>query len=222
MNVRRAQFEGVHDDLVHQPDERRVRIDRAAVVINLDRFDFALRQFLDHVLEAAVLHSLFLRAAVILVQRGFNVLLRRHFRVNFRAQQMRQRINRVDVRRIGDGDDDLVFGFENRNDAVFFCDVARDDGDDFVLDSHSAKLDDFRAELRRLGLRHVRRADDFVGDKKIHHAHAGSLSLGARGSNLLGGHKAEVHQQVQKIIVFFSHDSKPPANPHAAVQKDYN
>ena len=67
-----------------------------------------------------------------------------------------------------------------------------------------AEVDDFRAELRGLGLGHVRRADDFVGDQIIHHAHA--AGFGARLGDLVGVGEAEVNQQVQKIIVFFCHD----------------
>ena len=65
-------------------------------------------------------------------------------------------------------------------------------------------MDDFRAELRGLGLRHVRRADDLVRDQKIHHAHA--AGFGACPGDLIGIGEAEVNQQVQQIIVFFCHD----------------
>ena len=118
---------------------------------------------------------------------------------------MRQRINRVQVGRVGDGDGDLVFIFEDGDDAVFSCDVTRDDGNDLVFNFHAAELDDFRAELRGLGLRHVRRADDVVGQQQIHHAHAGGLGLRASLGDLPGVCEAEVHQQIHKIVVFFSH-----------------
>jgi len=78
---------------------------------------------------------------------------------------MGERINRVQVGRVGDGHGHLAFVFENGDDAVFFGDVARDDGDDIVLDLHVRKVDDFRAELRGLGLRHVTGADDLVRDQ---------------------------------------------------------
>ena len=45
-----------------------------------------------------------------------------------------QRINRVQVGRVGDGDGDFAVGFENGDDAVFFGDVAGNDGDDFVVE----------------------------------------------------------------------------------------
>ena len=43
MNVRGAHLEGIHDDLVHQPDERRIRVHRPAIVIQpaLRHLDFA-------------------------------------------------------------------------------------------------------------------------------------------------------------------------------------
>ena len=132
-------------------------------------------------------------------------VLRGHPQFDFRVEQMRQRVNRVEVGRIGDGDGDLALGFEDRDDAVFFGEMAGDDGDDVVGNLQSAQLDHFRAELRGLGLRHVRRADEFVGQQQIHHAHARSLGLRPRLGDLLGGYEAEVHQQIHQIIVLFSH-----------------
>ena len=41
----------------------------------------------------------------------------------------------------------------------------------------TAEVDDFRAELRGLGLGDVRRADDLVGQQQIHHADAGSFGF---------------------------------------------
>ena len=83
--------------------------------------------------------------------------------------------------------------------------MARDDGNDFVGDSQAGELDDLRAELRGLGLRDIGGADDFVGHQQVHHSHAGGLGLPAGVGDLFGVHGAEVHQQVQQIIVFFSH-----------------
>ena len=76
---------------------------------------------------------------------------------------MRQRVNGVQIRRIGNGHSHLAVTFENRNDAVFFCDVARDDGNDIVGNPQLAELNNLRAELGRLGLCHIRLANDFVG-----------------------------------------------------------
>ena len=42
-----------------------------------------------------------------------------------------------------------------------------------------AEVDDFRAEMRGLGLGDVRRPDDLVGHQQVHHAHAGRLRLRA-------------------------------------------
>jgi hypothetical protein len=203
VDVRCAQLEGVHDDLVHQPDERRIGVHRRAVVVRLADLHLAQRQFLDHVLERAVGQRLFFRA-IILVQRRLDVRLRRHAQFNLRAQQVRQRINRVQVGRVGDGHRHLVVGFEQGQDAVFLGDVAGDDGDDVILDFHRAEIDDFRAELRGLGLCHIRRADGLVRDQVIYHAHA--AGFGARPGDHVGIGEAEVNQQIQKIIVFFCHD----------------
>ncbi len=76
-----------------------------------------------------------------------------HAQFDFRVEQMRQRVNGVQVGRVGNGDGDLALGFEDGNDAVFFGDVARNDGDDVVGNLHSGQLHHFRAELRGLGLR---------------------------------------------------------------------
>ena len=55
VDVRRAQLERVHDELVHQPDERRIAIHIRAVVGWLgDVIHLVHRQFLDHVLERAI------------------------------------------------------------------------------------------------------------------------------------------------------------------------
>ena len=87
MNVRGAQFERVRDDLVHQPDERRVRVHHRTVVAHFagGHFDFALGQFLD-----GLVHHRVALAAVIFAQRGLNVLLRGHAQFDFRVQQMGQ------------------------------------------------------------------------------------------------------------------------------------
>ena len=93
---------------------------------------------------------------------------------------MRERVNGVQVRRVGDGHGDLAVAFENGDDAVFFGDVARDDGNDVVGNLQAAELNDFRAELGGLGLGDIRRADELVGQQQVHHAHAGSFGfLGA-------------------------------------------
>ena len=107
MDVRRAQFEGVHDDLVHEPDERRVGFHSAPSSSALPTSTSFIGQFLDHVLERAVGHRLFFRA-VIFVQRRLDVRLGSDLRIDFRAEQMRQRINGVEVGGIGEGDRHLV------------------------------------------------------------------------------------------------------------------
>ena len=107
---------------------------------------------------------------------------------------MRQRVNRIQVGRVGNGHGHLALGLEDGNDAVFFGDVARNDGDDVVGNLDAGQLNHFRAELRRLGLGHVRRANELVGQHQIHHAHARRLGFGARSGDLLGVHEAEVHQ----------------------------
>jgi len=204
VDVRCAQLEGVYDDLIYQPNERRVRVHRPAVVSQSGddgRVNFALREIQNGLVNGRVA-----AAAVIAAKRGLDVRLRRHAQFDFRVEQMRQRVNGVQVGRVGNGNGDLALGFEDGNDAVFFGDVARNDGNDVVGNLYSSQLNNFRAELRGLGLGHVRRANELVGQHQIHHAHARSLGFGARLGDLLGGHKAEVHQRIHQIIVLFCHD----------------
>jgi hypothetical protein len=55
------------------------------------------------------------------------------------------------------------------------------------------------------GLRHVRRADDLVGQQQVHHPDAGGAGFFAGLGDLVGRCEAEVHQYVRQIIVFFCH-----------------
>ncbi len=120
---------------------------------------------------------------------------------------MRERVDGVQIGRVGDGHGDLAITFENGNDAVFFGDMARDDGNDVVGNAQTAELNDFRAELRGLGLGDVRGADELVGQQQVHHAHAGSFGFLARFGDLVSVDNAQVHQHICQIIVFFSHGS---------------
>ena len=163
VNVRRAQLKCVYDNLIHQADERGIRLDFAHF-INLRDVDIFFCQLLHDIFEDAFVHGFFF-AAVILRERRLDVRLRRDAQFDFRIQQMRQRINRVEIRRVGNGHGHFAFIFENGNDAIFFGDVARDDGDDVVINLHVREVNNFRAELRGLRLRHVAGANDFVGDQ---------------------------------------------------------
>ena len=119
---------------------------------------------------------------------------------------MRQGINGVQVGRVGNGHGHLAFGFVNGDDAIFPGDIAGHHGNEIVLNLHGGKMHHFGAEVRGLGLRHVAGANDLVGHEKIHHAHAGGVGFFACLGDLTGIGKAEVNQQVQQIIVFFSHE----------------
>jgi len=64
-------------------------------------FNVILRQLLNDILETAVLGNAPFFPTVIFVERGFNVRLRRHAQLDFRVEQMRQRVNRIQVGRVG-------------------------------------------------------------------------------------------------------------------------
>ena len=159
MDVRGAEFEGVHDDLVHQPDERGVGLDFGAVVG--DDFDVAQGEFLDDVFEDAGVHGFFI-AAVILGQGGLDVLLGgdARFDVGVSKWCSESRVFRSEGSAMATAD--LAVGLGDGDDAVFAGDVARDHGDDVILDLELGEMHHFRAELRGLGLGHVTRADDLV------------------------------------------------------------
>ena len=60
VNVRGAHLEGVHDDLIHQPDERRVRVHRPAVIRAGQVSDHViLREILKDILKTLVLDNAF-------------------------------------------------------------------------------------------------------------------------------------------------------------------
>ena len=205
VNVRSPHLERIHDDLVHQLDQRGVRFDRAAVVRSRHPgFDMFLREFLDHVFEPAVLDTL-LVGPVILVQRGLDVRLRCHTKIDLRPQQMRQTVDRVEVRRVRQCHGEIVAVFEHRHHAILLCDVPGNGGNDIVVDAHLGQIDHLRPEMGSLGLRDIGGADDFVGQHQIHHADSGGLGFSPERGNLRGGYEAKVHQHVHQIIVFFSH-----------------
>ena len=93
------------------------------------------------------------------------------------------------------------------HDAVLPGDVPRDGRDDVVVDLDLGEVDDFGAEVGGLGLGDIGGADDLVGDHQVHHAHPGGLGFVRGLRHLVGGDKAEVHQDIDQIIVFFSHGS---------------
>ena len=202
MNIRRAQLERVHDDLVDQPDQRRIHFHIRPLICQPAEIHLGHRHFLDDILERTLGNRLFL-ATVILAERRLDVRLRRHAQFDFRPQKMVEGINRVQVGGIRNGHGNLLVGLEKGNNAIFFGDVATDERDDIVLDLHRREMDDFRAELRRLGLGDVPGPDDFVGDQIIYNA--GSARFRTRLGDLFSRCKAQVHQHVQQVIVFFCH-----------------
>ena len=71
VNIRGAQLERVHNDLIHQADERGIGF-QVRAGIGFRHPDIFIGEFLDDVLEGSVRHR-FLLAAVILAQRGLDI-----------------------------------------------------------------------------------------------------------------------------------------------------
>ncbi len=74
-----------------------------------------------------------------------------------------------------------------------------------IRNLHCGQVDDFGAELGGLGLGDVGLLDDFIGQQKIDHAHAGGAGFCAGVGDLVGGHSSEIDQNVCQIIVFLCH-----------------
>ena len=202
MNVGGAQLERVHHDLVHQPDQRPVRIHVRPRILQTAEVHLGHRHLLDDILERPFRDRL-LFAAVIFAQRVVDVLFRGHPELQFGAQQMLQRIDGVQVGGVRQRDHNLAVRLEQGDDAVLFGDVAADQGDHLILDLHAAEVHHLDAELRGLGLRDVPGTDDLVGHQIVHDA----VVAGFRTclGDLVRGCETEVHQHVQQVIVFFCH-----------------
>ena len=89
-----------------------------------------------------------------------------------------------------------------------------DGRDNVVGDLNFVEVDDFRAEVSGLGLGNVRGADHLVGEHQIHQANPGGLSFGTHLGHLVRGDEAEIHEDVDQIIVFFSHSSLRTQHVH--------
>ena len=203
VNIRRAHLERIDDDLVHQLDQRRIRLHGPALVF--DRLNMLPRQRRDDIPEPFVLLQALLFRAIILAQRRLDVRLGRHLMDDFHPQQMIQTVDRIQVGRVREGDGQGVAMLENGNHAIFFRDVTRNRGNDIIRDIDFGKIDHLRAEMRGFGLGDIRRADDFVGEHQIDDANSGGIRFCTQCLDLWGGYKAKVHQHVHQIIVFLCH-----------------
>ena len=114
-----------------------------------------------------MLRNRVVRRAVILVQRGVDVFIRRHPQFNLGIDHPLQRVNGVQVRGIGQrhGDGMVVFG--NRHGPVALGHVPRDGGDHVVGQAHVRQIDEFVAEVGGLGLGDIRGRDDFAGKQQV-------------------------------------------------------
>ena len=94
----------------------------------------------------------------------------------------------------------------DRYNAIFAGYVPWNGGDNIVGDAKIVEIDYLSAEMSGLRLSNIRRPNQFVGQHQIDHADTGGLSFGLQLGHFVGRDKAEVHQDVYEIIVFFSHN----------------
>src|SRR5581483_2299039 len=206
VNVRSAQLERVEDQLIHQFDHGRVSVHFPAVISAEDgNGHFGFRQLLDRIPHAIVLRLGNLFAAVILIEGVLDVFLAGDLQFDVRVEEVVQAVDRVEIGRIADGHSDGAADLGNGNGAVFLGDVAADDVDDVIAELEFAEIDDFSAEVRGFGLGNVSLADVFVGDEEVDDSDTGCTGLPAGRFHLFGGDEAEVHQNIDQIIVFLSH-----------------
>ena len=203
MNVRGAQLEGLDDERVDQLDDGRVCVHRRAIVLRAafrnGDFDITFRDVLDHLADRIV------RRAVVFVQRRVEVLLARDLGLDFQIQQMMQRINRVQVGRIGNRDANDVVMAINGDDAITLRDVTRHRGHDVVRQIHVRQRDDLGVEISGLGLRDGVGRENVPGDEQVKDAFSAGLGVWTHCVHLCVGHVAEFNQRIQQVIVFGGH-----------------
>ncbi len=114
-----------------------------------------------------ILRNRIVRRAVILVQRGVDVLVRGHAQFDVGIDHALQGVHDVQVRRIGQGDGDGVVVLGHRHGAVALGHVTRHGGNDVVGQAQLAQIDEFVTEMGGLGLGDIDGADDLSGPEGV-------------------------------------------------------
>ena len=177
MNIRGAHFEGLDDERIDQLDERRIRFDHRAVA-RRRRFhlDMLAREVLDYLFVPGIGRDS-PALPIILRQRPLDVRFRRDLEVDVHVQQVCETVDGVQVRGVGQGNCQAVLVLEDGHDPIFSGDVARDGGNDVIVNLQVREVNDFGAEMGGLGLRHVCRADQFVRQHEIDQSDACGLGF---------------------------------------------
>ena len=124
-------------------------------------FHFPFGDVLDHLADRIV------RRAVILVQGGVDVLIRGHAQFDVGVDRPLQGVDHVQVGRIGQGDDDGVVVLGHGHGAVTFGHVPGHGGNNVVGQAQFGQVDEFVAEMGRLGLGDIDGLDDFFVEEKM-------------------------------------------------------
>ena len=149
MNIARPIPIRLHDDQLHQFDDRRVGFGLGGR-FNLGfggrfglgpKVDFALGDVLQHVLNGVV------RCAVIAGQRGVDFRQRGHYRLDIDFQDVAQAIDRIHIHRITDGHGQRGIVFVDGNNLVAAGHMPGHHGNDFIGNAVFRQLDKIHAKL---------------------------------------------------------------------------
>jgi hypothetical protein len=94
---------------------------------------------------------------------------------------------------------------ENGDDAIFASGVAGNQGNDLVGNLDLVQVDNFRAEVRGLGLRDVLRPNQLVRHHEVHQPDAGGLRFGTKFLDFFGTDESQIGQDIYQIVIFFCH-----------------
>ena len=174
MNIARPIPIRLHDDQLHQFDDRRVGFGLGGR-LNLGfgggfglgpEVDFAFGNVLEHVLNGVV------RCAVIAGQRGFDFRQRGHYGLHIDFQDVTQTINRIHVHRVADCHGQRGIVFVDGNDLVAAGHMPGHHGNDFIGNAVFRQLDEIHSELAGERLRHIDIREFAPFEQPLQQAHA--------------------------------------------------
>ncbi len=200
VNIRRPQFESFYDQGVYQFDQGCISLDGATVGQRRSRdLHVLFGQLLDRLREPRIgltRSPTTPISAVVFAQRFLDVALRGDLQADLGVQQVGKAIDRVQVRRIGNGDGNAVVVLENRHNTVFTGDMPWDGGDYGVVNLDFGKVDNFGAELSGLGLGYVSGANKLIRHHEVHHPDACTLCFLSCPCDLVWSYESKVNEDV--------------------------